>query len=131
MTTHVVTLPASASIMDAARTMKDNDIGNIVVMDGGRLCGILTDRDIVVRGIAEGSDPNKLTVDDICSDDVASVSPTDEVAAAIRLMREKAIRRLPVVDDGRPVGIVSLGDLAQTRDPSSALGEISAAQPNR
>jgi CBS domain-containing protein len=131
MTPKVVTLPSSASIMDAARKMKENDIGDIVVLDGGRLCGIVTDRDIVVRGIADGTDPKSLTVEDVCSSDVVSVSPDDEIDRAVALMRDKAIRRLPVMEDGVPIGIVSLGDLAQARDQRSALGQISTAPANR
>jgi CBS domain-containing protein len=84
----------------------------------------------VVRILAEGRDPAATTLADISSHDLTTVSPEDSVEQAVQLMREKAIRRLPVVEDGRPVGIVSLGDLAVERDPDSALGEISAAPPN-
>jgi len=87
-------------------------------------------RDIVVRTVAEARDPATTTLADICSHALTTVSPTDSIEQAVQLMRAKAIRRLPVVEGGQAVGIVSLGDLAVERDPSSALGDISAAPPN-
>jgi len=121
----------TASIAAAARAMRENDIGDIIVLDGDRLYGILTDRDIVVRGLAEDKDPGTTAVGEICSRDITTVRPTDSVGSAVRLMRERALRRLPVVDAGGiVVGIVSLGDLAVERDPRSALADISAAPPN-
>jgi CBS domain-containing protein len=111
--------------------MRDANIGDVIVLQDDQICGILTDRDIVVRAVAEGREPATTKVADICSQELTTVSPTDEVEEAVRLMREKAIRRLPVVEGGKPVGIVSIGDLAVERDPHSALGRISAAPPNR
>lgn len=131
MTANPIALPATSSVIDAARTMRDANIGNVIVVDNGRICGIVTDRDITVRGVAEGKDVSSLKLRDICSQEITTLSPTDSVDDAVRLMREKAIRRLPVVEGGKPVGIVSLGDLAVERDPHSALGNISAAPPNR
>jgi CBS domain-containing protein len=131
MTGNPITLPATSSVVDAARTMRDSNIGNVIVVDNGRICGIVTDRDITVRGVAEGRDVSSLKLRDICSQEITTLSPTDSVDDAVRLMREKAIRRLPVVEGGKPVGIVSLGDLAVEKDPHSALGNISAAPPNR
>ncbi|MGX1115545.1 CBS domain-containing protein [Streptomyces ambofaciens] len=84
----------------------------------------------MVRSVAEGGDPEQTTVAGACSDDMVTVRSEVELDHAVRLMREHAVRRLPVVDDGRPVGIVSLGDLAMERDPESALGDISVARPN-
>jgi CBS domain-containing protein len=103
--------------------MRDADIGDVIVLEDSLVCGILTDRDIVLRGVAEGPDLAATKVSDICSQELTSVSPTDEV--------EKAVRRLPVVEGGKPVGVVSIGDLAIERDPHSAVGKISAAPPNR
>jgi CBS domain-containing protein len=91
----------------------------------------LTDRDVVVRAVAEGRDPKSIKVGEIVSEDVATVTPDEPVDKVVSLMREKAIRRVPVVDGGRPVGVVSLGDLAVERDSKSALADISAAEPNR
>jgi CBS domain-containing protein len=130
MTPNPVALPGTASVHEAAQAMRDADIGDVIVIENNRVCGIITDRDIVVRTLAEARDPATTTLADICSHPLLSVSPTDSVAHAVRLMRTHALRRLPVVEGGQPVGIVSLGDLAVERDPGSALGEISAAPPN-
>jgi CBS domain-containing protein len=131
MTRDPVTVPATASLEEAARLMRDNDIGDVLVVDNtGSLYGILTDRDIVVEGIAGGTPPSSTSVDEVCSHDPVSLGPDDAVAKAAKLMSEHAIRRLPIVDNGSLVGIVSLGDLAQDRDPNSVLGEISEAPPN-
>jgi CBS domain-containing protein len=81
--------------------------------------------------VAEGRDPKSIKVGEIVSEDVATVTPDEPVDKVVSLMRQKAIRRVPVVDGGRPVGVVSLGDLAVERDSKSALADISAAEPNR
>jgi CBS domain-containing protein len=131
MTTGVRTVPANATVHEAAKVMRDSNIGDVVVTDDGRLCGILTDRDVVVRAIAEGRDPTLTRVGDIASGELTTVSPDDTVDRAVQLMRERAIRRLPVQRDGQIVGVVALGDLAIERDYTSALADISAAPPNR
>jgi CBS domain-containing protein len=131
MTTQPVALQAMASVVDAARAMRDSDIGNVIVLENGQICGIVTDRDIAIRGVAEGRNISSLTLGDICSRQLTTLSPTDSVDDAVLLMREKALRQLPVVEGGKPVGIVSLGDLAVTQDPHSALGNISSAPANR
>ena len=130
MTTMPASLPASATIGDAARQMRELDIGDVLVEQEGRLAGIVTDRDIVVRAIAEGRDVTS-KLGDIVSSEVVCITPAESADDAIRLMRERALRRVPVVENGRPVGMVSLGDLAEERDPRSVLGEISSAPPNR
>ncbi len=130
MTPDPVTLDTNASILAAAEVMRECDIGDILVCDDGRICGIVTDRDLVVRALADGHAPDQLTLRDVCSPELTMTLPDTEVDDAVRLMREKALRRLPVVEDGRPIGIVSLGDLAIVRDPMSALADISAAPPN-
>jgi CBS domain-containing protein len=131
MTPNPQTLPATATVREAAETMRANDIGDVIASDEqGRIAGILTDRDIVVRVVAEGRDPRATRIGDIASQKLTAVSPDDPVQRAVELMRERAIRRLPVVDKGKVVGIVSIGDLALERDPGSALADISAAQPN-
>ena len=125
------TLDVTASVMDAATLMREGDFGDVVVLEEGQLCGILTDRDIVVRVLATGDDPSSVRVGDVCSRVLTTVSESDGIGDAVRLIRAKAVRRLPVLDDdGKLVGIVSLGDLALARDPKSALGDISAATPN-
>jgi CBS domain-containing protein len=130
MTPNPVTMPGTASVHEAACAMRDQDIGDVVVIEHQQVCGIVTDRDIVVRTVAEAQNPANITLGDICSHSLLTVRPTDSVEHAVRLMRTHSIRRLPVVDGGKAVGIVSLGDLAVERDPDSALGEISAAPPN-
>jgi CBS domain-containing protein len=102
----------------------------VVVIEHNQVCGIVTDRDIAVRIVAEEKDPAATALADICSHSLLTVKPSDKVEHAVRLMRTHAIRRLPVVEDGKAVGIVSLGDLAVERDPHSVLGEISAAPPD-
>jgi CBS domain-containing protein len=129
MTTELVTCPATATITDAARLMRDRDIGDVLVTrDGDQLTGIVTDRDLVVRCLADGTAADA-TIDQACSGNLTSVTPDSSIDDAIQLMREHSLRRLPVVNDGRAVGIVTLGDLAIERDPNSALGDISAAAP--
>lgn len=131
MTPNPQALPVSTTGSEAAETMRANDIGDVIVVDdNGGLAGILTDRDLVVRMIAEGRDPRATHIGDIASRNLAAVAPDDPVGRAVQLMREKAIRRVPVVEKGKVVGIVSIGDLALDRDPGSALADISAAPPN-
>ena len=130
MTRNPKALTQNATIMEAACAMRDNDIGDVVVLDNGRLCGILTDRDIVVRALATGCDPNRTSVGEICSRALVTLAPDDSTGQAVRVMREHAIRRLPIEDGGRVVGIVTLGDVAVDADRRSALADISAAPPN-
>jgi CBS domain-containing protein len=130
MTPNPVSMPGTASVHEAARAMRDEDIGDVVVIEHNQVCGIVTDRDIAVRIVAEEKDPAATALADICSHSLLTVKPSDKVEHAVRLMRTHAIRRLPVVEDGKAVGIVSLGDLAVERDPHSVLGEISAAPPD-
>ncbi len=131
MTKDVVTCQASDNLAQAARKMRDEDIGAVLVMQDGKLCGIVTDRDIAIRAVADGKDPNQVKLGDVCSQEVVSITPDKPVNEAVKMMRDKALRRLPVVDGGKPVGVVSLGDLAVERDGKSVLASISAAEPNR
>lgn len=130
MTPDPFTVTTSATLTNVAQLMRDADVGDIVVMSNGLVAGVVTDRDIVVRSVANGDDPTTMTVGDIASQDLVAVGPNDSIAGAVALMRQRAIRRLPVIDDGRLVGIVSLGDLAIELDERSALSDISAAPPN-
>lgn len=131
MTGSPVTLPKDAPIVEAARLMRDHGIGDVIVMDGDRAEGILTDRDIVVRAVADGRDPQTVPVEQVISGGLTAVAPDDPVDRAIQVMREQAIRRVPVVQEGKPIGILSIGDLAIERDPDSALADISEEPPNR
>ena len=131
MTPQPMYVKESASLIEAARAMRDHDIGDLIVVRGGDILGMITDRDLVIRGLAEGKDPKTMTVGEICSTDVVTVEPDATVDKVIELMREKAVRRIPVVDDGKPVGILSLGDLAMRKDKDSVLSDISEAPPQR
>jgi CBS domain-containing protein len=130
MTRDPRTVSPSDSIVDAARVMNEADIGDVIVADGDEIKCIVTDRDIVVRAIAEGRDPQSTSVSDVCTPSLETIEPSASVDDALRKMREADIRRLPVVEDGRPVGIVTLGDLAVEREPDSTLADISAASPD-
>jgi CBS domain-containing protein len=130
MTSDPVTVDPHASATDAARAMRDADAGAMLVVEEGHLRGLLTDRDIVVRAIADGRDPKEVEVAELCSADVEALSPDDDVEKAVQLMRERHVRRIPVVEGEKPVGIVSIGDLAIERDERSALADISAARGN-
>ena len=112
MTPGVETTTSSEALRDAARTMREGDFGSMPVVDDGRLVGILTDRDIVVRGVAEGLDPTVARVGDVASRTPVAVAPDQDLDEAMELMAEHRVRRLPVVDDGRLVGVLSQADVA-------------------
>ncbi|HVM13744.1 MAG TPA: CBS domain-containing protein [Egibacteraceae bacterium] len=131
MTQQLRTCPPDTTLDEAARTMRDADVGDVIVVtDDGTVCGVVTDRDITIRAVAEDRDPSTVKIDEICSHDVATVEPDTDAEEAARIMRERAVRRLPVTEEGKPVGIVSIGDLAVELDPDSALADISAARGN-
>jgi CBS domain-containing protein len=130
MTPDPVLLSGSTTLTQAAQRMKEHHIGDVLVLDADeKLCGIVTDRDVVIRGVAEGLDLDSTSVEEICSHEIITVSPEDDIGAAVETMRDRAVRRLPVVEGGQPVGILSIGDLAMERDPNSALADISSAPP--
>jgi CBS domain-containing protein len=111
MTPNPRTCQPNSTIQDAALIMRDEDTGAVPVVEGGRVIGMVTDRDIVVRCIADGGGADK-KLREICSGDVICATPDMSVAEAADLMGEHQVRRLPVVEDEKLVGIVSLGDLA-------------------
>jgi CBS domain-containing protein len=113
MTTNPTAIAPSTPIVDAARSMKSENVGSLPIVEGDRLTGMLTDRDIVVRGLAEGKDAQSATAGEIASRDVVSIDPSQSLEEALRLMGEHQIRRLPVTEeDGRLVGIVAQADIA-------------------
>jgi CBS domain-containing protein len=130
MTHDPVTVELSTTLDEVARLMRDNDTGAIIATESGKVRGIITDRDIVTRAIADGRDPGQTRVQDVSTASVVTLNPQDRIDTAAHIMREQDVRRLPVVDGDRPIGIVSLGDLAMERDENSALADISAARPN-
>ncbi|MEV7228385.1 MULTISPECIES: CBS domain-containing protein [Polymorphospora] len=131
MTKEVLYLPAETTLDEAARAMRDADIGDVVVTEGPTLAGMVTDRDIVVRAVAEKLDPASTTIGAVATREVVMIEQNSTVAEAAALMRERAVRRVLVCDlDRQLVGIVSLGDLAVRFDPDSALSGISGTAPS-
>ena len=133
MTRDPVTMPKSASLRETAQVMSQRDIGSVIVVEdreSQRVRGIVTDRDMVVRGVAQGHDPDSMSLADVMSGEPVTVTEDTPIKQAVDLMMQKAVRRLPVVRGDQPVGVVSMGDLAVDRDPGSALGQISGQSPN-
>ena len=137
MTRNVEVIHPDASLQEAAQRMKSLDVGPLPVCDGGRLVGMVTDRDITVRMTAEGRDPQMTPVREAMTPEVIYCFEDQDVAEAARLMKDKQVRRLPVLNrDKRLVGIVALADLAvEIRDEqisSETLERVSEpAQPDR
>lgn len=125
-----VTLDCSQSAHDAARLMREHNIGDVVITEGGNVKGIVTDRDIVVNCLAVDKDPKSTTLRDFCGSKVVSIAPSESLNEAVQRMRQNSIRRLVVCEGDELVGVLSLGDLAVTLDPDSALGQISQAPAN-
>jgi CBS domain-containing protein len=128
MTPGVRAVAPSDSVTEAAQAMKEQDVGSLPVVEGERLVGIVTDRDIVVRAVAEGVDPRTATVGDVTSGDLVTVEPEEDLDDALKLMAQHRIRRLPVVEDGRLVGVVAQADVAleaNDKDAGEMLAEIS------
>jgi CBS domain-containing protein len=130
MTSAVTAVRPDASLVEAAQLMRSEDIGDVFIADHGSLVGVLTDRDITLRAVAEGVDPLTVNVGSVCTPDVVTIRPGDTVSTAVTLMRTHAVRRLPVIENGHPIGVVTIGDLAQEQEPDSALAEISRAVPD-
>lgn len=130
MTKQVIYLPMETTLDEAARVMKEADIGDVVATDGATLAGILTDRDIVVRAVAQRSDPARTTIESIITREVVMIEQNCTTSEAAALMRDRGVRRVLVCDNERKlVGIISLGDLALRLDPQSALGQLSGQAP--
>jgi len=130
MTKDPVSLKADASVAEAAKAMSEFRIGSVVVMDNGKPLGIVTDRDIVVRAVAKGSDPTTTRLADISTRDIATVSPDQSVDEAIQVMKSRDVKRVVVMDDSRLEGIVSLGDLTSRGEGEDVQKDISRAEPN-
>jgi CBS domain-containing protein len=132
MTKDPICIPERSPIASAARAMRDHDIGNVLVTDDQeQVVGIVTDRDVAIRAVAEGLDLEQAEVRDVCTPSPTTVSANDDVDTAAKLMQEQALRRLPVVDGGKAVGIVSLGDLARQPEAGAVLAGISEAPPTQ
>ena len=123
-----ICVESSSPVAEAARQMRSADVGAVIVEEDNKPVGIVTDRDIAVRAVAQGLDPQSTPVSKICSHDLTTLPADDDIDHAVELMRQKHIRRIVVMDDQQhALGVVSLGDLAIERDSRSVLGQISAA----
>lgn len=128
MTTRIVSVEPSASVKDAAMLMNRHNIGAVPVVEGNSVRGMLTDRDIVLRCVAENRDAGVLKVSDICSQGAVSVKSDQNLAEAMNLMSTEQVRRLPVVDNGRLVGMLSIADVAREKsgmELAEAISDIS------
>lgn len=122
-------LTPDISLRYAAGVMAEEDIGDVLVGDDGRIEGIITDRDIVIRALATGLEIETTPIGDIATSDPVTVHPDDELEVAVQKIRDCRVRRVPVVDGGSPVGMISLGDIARVEDPASPLAKVSEAVP--
>ena len=129
MTPDPVGVSYEQTVAEAARVMREAGVGAVLVVSGESLSGMVTDRDLVIRGLAEGAGPDS-PVGPLCSEKLVGVDANADLADAERLIREHAVRRLPVIDSGQIVGMVSLGDLAASAEPESPLAAVSKARAN-
>src|SRR5688572_20795235 len=124
MTTDVTTATPDTTLEEIATMMRDENIGSVPIVDDDELMGIITDRDIVVRCIAEGKDPVETEAEEVLSEEMITIGPDADASQAARLMGERQIRRLPVVQDGRLVGMLALGDVAVKHSDEETSGEV-------
>ena len=125
MTENPRSIGASASVVEAARLMRDEHIGSLPITDDEELVGMITDRDITTRVVAEAADPKMTSVGDVVSRDLISVEPDEELEEAVQLMASHQVRRLPVDENGRLVGIVAQADVAlNLRENEQRTGEL-------
>ena len=123
MTENPRTVEAGGTVAEAARIMRDEDVGIVPVVEGERLVATLTDRDITIRVVAEGRDPQSTRVSEVASGDVVTIEPERELDEALRLMAQHQVRRLPVVEGGRLVGVLAQADVARSGD-DARTGEV-------
>lgn len=117
MTSNPSTIEPDKNVVEAARIMKQEDAGVVPVTENGRLTGMVTDRDIAIRVVAEGKDPGSTTVGEVASTNLVTIDPQQDLDEALRLMAQHKVRRLPVVEeDGRLVGVVAQADVAREGD---------------
>jgi len=134
MTEEITIAAPDSTLEELAVLMRDGDVGSIPILDDGELVGIVTDRDIVVGCVAEGHDPSDMTAEELMSEDLETIHPASEVEEASLIMARRQVRRLPVVEEGEFIGMISLGDIAvkETSDTASeALENISRGVKNR
>ncbi len=125
MTADPRSIGASASVVEAAQLMREEHIGSLPITDDEQLVGMITDRDITTRVVAEAADPKTTSVGDVYSQDLISVEPDKDLEEAVQLMARHQVRRLPVVENGRLVGIVAQADIALSlRENETKTGEL-------
>jgi CBS domain-containing protein len=125
MTENPRSIGVSASVVEAARLMREEHVGSLPITDDEGLVGMITDRDITTRVVAEAADPKMTSVGDVSSRDLISVEPDDDLEEAVQIMASHQVRRLPVVEDGRLVGIVAQADIALNfRENEQRTGEL-------
>jgi CBS domain-containing protein len=130
MTDAPIAVSPKTPATEVAQLMRREDIGAVLVVEKDQLRGLVTDRDLVVRLLADGGSLDGRGAGEVCSHQLHTVRPDEDVDRAMEMMRERAVRRLPVVEDGQAVGIVSLGDMVMAQDPQSVLSDISGAEPS-
>jgi len=124
MTKNFEMVNSTDSLIEAAKMMKSLNVGVLPVMEGNKIVGLLTDRDIVIRALAEDKDANSIAVKDVMSPEIARCTSEDNVEDAANIMKENKVRRLLVLDnDNTPVGIVSLGDIAAKSQSEQLAGQ--------
>src|SRR5947209_7811274 len=125
MTSNPKTVSSDKTVVDAAKIMQQEDAGVVPIVDGGKLIGVLTDRDIAIKVVAAGKDPKATKVTQVASQDLVTVDPQQGLDEALRLMAQHQVRRLPVVEeDGQLVGIVAQADVARHADPAQIGGVV-------
>jgi CBS domain-containing protein len=130
MTANPIAMDVNSTVAAIARQMRDEAIGDVIVTEGDKVCGIVTDRDIAVRAVAADADTRAITAADVLTRDPVTVAPDDDIKAAEGLMRVHAIKRLPVLEGDRLVGVVALGDISVEEAPESLHAAIAAEDPN-
>jgi CBS domain-containing protein len=123
MTPNPKTVTPETGVVEAAKLMTSEDVGPLPVVESGRLVGIVTDRDLVTRVVAEGRDPGSTVVGDVCSKEPITVSPDDDLSHALTLLAQHQVRRLPVAEGNQVVGIVAQADIAR-EESHAAVGEV-------
>jgi CBS domain-containing protein len=123
MTSNPTTCEPTATLVDAAKVMAREDVGPVPIVEGGKLVGLVTDRDIIIRAVAEGRDVTSTTVREVASKDLVTVTADEDLDRALQLMAQHQVRRIPVVEGDRVVGIVSQADVARAADDEKT-GEV-------
>ena len=135
MSTDLDMVSPSSKVADAARNMRDSNVGSMPVVDQQKLVGIITDRDITIRVAADGAAPHDVMVKEVMSSDLVTIGPEQTLAEAAKIMSQNQVRRLPVVENGKLIGMLALGDVslepATRQEAAEALSDISKPTPGQ